>query len=298
MARIRSASFLRPVGAIEKGPWELLTRDGWQVLGEHVPDWDYAAAVTLRTVVEVDQKLVREQCRLNVSDVALGAAAAWHSTGTGRRGALPPVILDDSDGAAVIVGRLNSAELGGNLHLTTRVILAAVDPETPSHALAPSRVGNILWQTDDKVRLEGTDALFPVELAAFSNVGLPSGAAWQLELDTTNPGASALGRIRLFINTENRGAYEAALAPESTAEAALTTSVMRVDILRQMIERALDCDDIETLDDFGPGTVGRVLATAVWTAFPDHTLEGVRALRQGDRRDFETRIQHAGRLLS
>ena len=72
---------------------------------------------------------------------------------------------------------------------------------------------------------------------------------------------------------------------------------MRFDLLRQIIEGALESDEFVDGIDYPPGTVGASMRMALRLAFGAQPLETVRALRRTARSEFEVRVQAASRLF-
>jgi hypothetical protein len=275
--------------------WELLSRDGvWLKLPQAIADWDYATELTFRRIMEVDDGAIREECQLPAS-APLGISVLWHASGTNRRGVFPMVTVDARH--TTVLASLEGDELGGQLHLRTMVLLAG--DVTYGGPLTPHRCGSILWSEDTSVSLEGEAALFPIEEIDFAATGIaPAPAAWYLEWNPGEPQSATLGSVRLFINSGHEIVRRAAVHPTADAASKAITSAMFYDVLRQLIEGALDSADFDDTTNYPVGTLGASMRAALRLAFRESSLDVVRALKRTSRSDFEVRIQAAACLFS
>ncbi|HEX2092240.1 MAG TPA: hypothetical protein VHG28_07545 [Longimicrobiaceae bacterium] len=201
------------------------------------------------------------------------------------------------DRYATVLASLRGDELGGQLHLRTMVLLAG--DVTDGGSLAPRRSGSILWSDDTSVFLEGESALFPTEEIDFAATGIaPAAAAWYLEWNPGDPLSATLGSLRLFINSGHEPVRRAAAHPTADAATKAITSAMLYDVLRQLIEGALDSADFDDTTSYPRGTLGASMRAVLRLAFRESSIDVVRALRRTSRSDFEVRIQAAARLFS
>lgn len=294
MTRITSPPFLAaPADHIRPEAWQVLINGQWQDLPERIAEWDYATELTLRRVVEVNDAVVREACELP-GDAPLALGVTWHASGTNRRGAFPLVGI--RDGRAPLFVRLAGDELGGQLHLRTPLILAEnISRVSPVGA---HRAGSMLWSDLVSVHLEGNSAMFPIELIDFEATGLaPADAVWYLDWNPADPTSATLGSLRLYLNAGNEAVRRAGGEPGADPESQTITSAMRFDVLRQLIEGALENDEFDDGVEYPTGTVGASMRSALRLTFGGQPVNAIRALRRTSRSDFEVRIQAASRLF-
>lgn len=294
MTRVSTPPFRQAAaGSILPADWEVLSDTTWIPLGESLDAWDYATPVPLRRKVEVQLDEVRESCRLP-SGAPIALSVVWHSTGTNRRGSLVNVRVEDDQ--IILAASLPGQNLGGQLRLHTRLILSGANPDPVP--LAPRRPGSILWEDRIVVHLEGESPMFPVEVVSFPEIGLPEGAAWYLDWNPSELDHATLGAIRLFVNSDHETVHRAVTAPKADDEARAVISTLRWDLLRQLVEGALDVEDFDPSTEYAPGSLGRSLRSALTTAFGRESAGGLRSLRTIDRSRFDARIQAAAALLS
>ena len=292
MSRIVSPPFLRPApDVVTPDSWEIHRDGNWQVLGEAVPDWDYTSTIILRRCLRVDQKAVFRECHL-ADGAVCGLSVMWHATGTNRRGAFTTVPIEADE--ITVGGELSGNELGDQLRLYTRLILIAADMN--GDPLAPWRIGSILWQDQAAVYLEGEGSMFPVEPVDFGAAGIAVDAAWYLEWTPDEPERATLGALRLYVNTAHEVVRRAAANPGADEETRAITSAMRWDLLRQLIQGALD-SGLNSRVDYPPGSLGETMKLALQIAFGHDDVVSVRALRSAAPSEFEARIQAASRVF-
>ena len=295
MAQVRSAPFLQPNAEhVKAAEWEQLQDGAWQHLRSVQSAWDYSTSLTIRRAFEVSEREIRHECQIG-SHSGLGVTVCWHATGSNRRGALPVAVVEN--GTCTVSGTLPGEELGGHLHLTSQVVLTTSSGVTSR--LAAQRPGSILWSDVVSVRLEGGGALFPVEIVDFAKAGIsPASACWYLDWNPLDLSAATLGTLRLYINEGHEAVRNATANPNADATAVAIVSALRYDVLRQMIEGALDNEDFDTSTKYPDGTLGSSLRAAVQLAFGGDSAGAIRTVRQNARSEFETSIQAAAGLFS
>lgn len=251
--------------------------------------WDFFTNLAIRVRLEASLNEARQDCGLDSSCV-LNGLVRWRSSRTGLQGASESLPL--VQGTNNLLLDLDSSELGGRLSL--RVVVTsgkAIDGKNP---LAPHRTGVILWEEFRSVVLEGEEERFPVELHDFKGEGLKGpGAAWVLHWDSTDPERSASAAVRLWLNTRHP-ALEKLIGAELDP---VVLSVLKHDVTRQLIERALDTEELAD-SEWSPGSLGAALIERVKAVFPGMSLDECRAMRRKSPDDYESRLQNASGLLS
>ena len=92
---------------------------------------------------------------------------------------------------------------------------------------SPPTPGSVLWTHDSRVFLEGDQSRFPTEAISFAaHPTAPIGAAWVVEIDTTDFAAPALGSVRLLVNADH-AVYRRLTDEPVSAQAARTKEYMR-----------------------------------------------------------------------
>ena len=285
-------SYLRPDDDAVQASW-LLRVGGREVTGPAVEGWDYSARVHVRFTCRVDLEALLDATGLE-DDAQIRLLLRWRSTASGIRGV--------SDGSPIRGGEssddidLDGEELGGDLLIDAVLILDSAGGN-PS-VLAPHRPGSILWSQRKRLELEGDRERFPVELISFRRAGLrgPKGA-WNLKWDSLDLEHAVGSALRLQMNLDNPTSRAAARAPDDPKNA-LTISVLRWDISRQLIVTALDDkENFHTLD-WPERSLGAALATRIRTVFPGLSLDECRVLRRMHPEDFETSLQAATGLFT
>ena len=205
-------------------------------------------------------------------------------------------LLPPEDGVEIPVDfDLPGDELGGVLTLTTLITMTRSGSH-PSPA-APRRPGSILWSDEHRVALQGDEALFPIAQADFQDLPHPDRGSWYLEIGEELD-AAAMGSLLLLVNERRPLVLDAlanASSPSATHQAIL--SVLRTDILRTLIERALVDDDFDEEEDYPAGSLGATLRHVIRGTFETEDFESLRREREQQPGFFTTRIQAAADML-
>ncbi|MGY1703560.1 hypothetical protein ACI79C_03225 [Geodermatophilus sp. SYSU D00697] len=288
--------FLRPPDdVVTAGPWSRLTPDGSELLPDTLLDWDYSTTLSLHRPTSVDGLRLRRLSGLT-EDAEVDLSVQWHATSSLLRGLAWRMPLPAEDGfEAPIDFRLPGDDLGGTLELITNITLRT--PGSGRSRAAASRPGSVLWSDRQRVLLEGENTLFPIATADFHDLPYPTGAGWYLHIDEDLDGA-ALGSILLLVNERHEVVMRAVEAAGSPTEAdRRVLSVLRADVLRLLVERALTDEDLKEETDYSVGSLGALLTTVVRNAFPAFSMEALRRERQTAPALFGSRLQETSQLL-
>lgn len=296
MSRVIALPFLTAAGGrIAPGAW--IGTDGRRV--DLMPDWDYGTEVRISRAVELDLAGIRSDCLL-ARAARLAITVVWRSTKTATRGASPATMLPETDDhwSGEIRLRLDGAELGGELRLNTRLLLAS---ETgASSGLAPHLVGSVLWQDRHTILLEGGGARFPMEVVDFAAARLPAArAAWYLHWPREDLHQPVLGALRLYLN-DGHPMMRALLNGELTTElAAGVVSMMRYDAVRSLVTAVLADDEfIDDVGAYADGSVGALLRRLLNAYWPDQSPTSLRNHLMVAPEAFNSELQERMRLLS
>jgi hypothetical protein len=292
----RAFPFLRPPkDVVAASPWSQAGPDGTTELPAVLPDWDYDTALALRRQITVDGLRARRLCGLT-GDAAIDMTVRWFASSSALRGRAWQTPVPAQDGVDLAIEfELGGDELGGNLELDTVLTLRrAASGASPA---APRRPGSQLWSDRFSVLLQGDAALFPLAVADFHDLPYPSNSAWYVELGEDLE-AAALGSVLLLANERNDivvTALRSAATPNDADRRVL--SVIRTDVLRALVERALTDEDFGGDEDYPNGSLGALLAAVIRTTFPGLTIDALRRERQSAPALFACRIQDATNLL-
>lgn len=286
-----------PVDVVATGPWLQVGATTLAELAHELPDWDYDTVLRLRRPLRVDGLRARRSCGLH-PDAQLDLSVVWAATSSALRGrAWQAPLPADDDVELEIEIELPGKELGGRLDLETVMTLRTVGTQ-PGSPATPTRSGSVLWRDVHPLLLQGDAVLLPISVVDFADLIYPTGAAWHLELGH-NLDAQALGSILLLVN-ERREIVTTALASASDPSDAdlRVLSMIRTDVVRSLIERALTDEDFDAGEDYPTGSIGALLAAVLRTAFPDRSVDGLKRDRTYNPTLFTTRIQNATALLA
>ncbi|MFE4514370.1 hypothetical protein ACFRMQ_09290 [Kitasatospora sp. NPDC056783] len=277
--------------------WLLKQEDGQGIpLPPSVVDWDYQRDLELECTVEVDLDAARASAALP-EDAELALTTVWNSSGSGLRMLAAEERLTGGGRRSVhlaftVLGR----DSGGVLSIDTQVVLAGnLDNPDPT---GPRRAGSILWQHHAQVRLQGDASQFPMAVVDFAEAGYPEDAPWYLDIGP-NLDAATMGAVLLLVNSRTTLVLDAMRKAEKATHAErLIQSALRQDVVRLMIEHAVDDEDLDDGSTFEPDTLGHMLLGAVRTHLPDTTLAALRLMRRSDPSYFSARVQSAVGLFA
>lgn len=274
-------------GRFEAPEWLIASPSYSGQLVDEVKGWDYSTNLSLSVCIESNLEAAVSDCGLGAGP-SLGGFIVWRSSSTALRGTSDVVVL--KTGRNQVGLDLIGIEIGGQLEIEARVVFLAGYAVSE---LAPTRRGALLWSEKRTTRLEGTADRFPIELRDFKKAGLRGAdGAWVLHWDSKDPEWSASAAVRLWLNSRHPMADRlAGELPDSDG-----MSVLRYDLTRQLIDEALDNDDLSDRE-WPAGSLGAALLERVKSVFPGLSLEDCRAMRRDRRDDYESAIQQTTGML-
>lgn len=267
--------------AIEAPPWRISLNGGdFAVIGDYLPDWDMASTIRIQREMRIEERVAADDLRLDPEEICF-AVGVRLGTGSGR---LPRYIvqaeqqkLDSGRSSAVFDIELEGNQLSSVLDIFTEVTLASVPRERSP--LSPSRVGDRLWDDRCRVRLEGEEARFPIEVADFSSPvllggSLASTAPWYLYWSPLDWSRDFYGAIRLYLNS-NHGDFVKNVEDEDN----ITLQAIMADVMGQVCERLLlDENAEEIISDAEPGSLGAQASTWLQHAWPGSDYKIIRTI--------------------
>jgi len=273
--------------------WSLSTGAASVKVGDdRVEGWDHTVDLEASVEVLADPQHLAMSCSLGRGS-RFRAVLGWHATGSGLRGVVASVPIGPG-GRTVAGGRLEGPRLGGSLRLTASVVLEHAEDAGP---VAPATTGSVLIREHRSWMLEGIGSRFPVEMLDFQKAGIRHpAAAWVIRWDRREPEWDARAAVRLQVNSGHPLAT--LLADPESEEAALLHTVMRRDVLRDLVSTATELEGFSIeLGAWPEGSLGQSLSLLLASVFPDLSIEEIRSLRRDDTAAFEAVLQGTTRFL-
>ncbi len=296
MTGTRVYPYRRAPGSWQPGEWMVAVADGPpRRLPAELRAFDYATPLTFHYRAEVDCLRLRE-----LTGLGRGARACGYllvdCKATGRR--LSSTVEFDLHQRGLEVEVELAVEPGVlAASVTLGRGLALVDPGTGCSPPVPSRRGSRLVEdTPAKLVLEGAWGRFPVEAVSFGKLDrAPDGAAWYLDVRSTDPDQPFVSAVRLLVNADHPAGRRVTSAGEDDLTAVFT-SALRADIVRTLIAHVADqgFDDFEA--DHDPDSFGGVVTSLVDRYLGVTVAEAVRRHRE-EPAVLDARIQAEVRYL-
>ena len=265
--------------AVTADPWCLSLNGGsWQTAGDFVQDWDSASEIRIRRSLRIDPDIAADDLAVSAGDLRL-ALGVRVGTGPGR---LPRLILlrerrplrsgswrEEFD-MPVPGDRLSLV-----LDVQTQVMLAV--PPTDSGALSPRRVANRLWSDTLRVRLEGEEPRFPMEVTDFRSLlgDAPAAAApWFLHWSPRDWNRDFHGATRLYLNMDRSDFIKRVEEQDGP-----TLQVLLADVIGQVCERLVsDPDADQIMSEAEPGSLGDQATAWLRLIWPGRDVAFIRSL--------------------
>ena len=277
------------LAALELSPWHYTRADGLVVrLERAIAGWDYDFDLALSRKFRLDAAQVRRECGLT-DDAVLqvctiaSSQAARYRTCVWRSSTVSGATADGSIGFLI-----PGTGLAESLSLATVVVLVSVR-RSDSPFVAHLRGSRLLAEEVD-IRLEGTGSRFPVESVDFQT-NLPHlrapNALWYLSWSRSDLTVPAMRDLRLYLNSRSKALVGAAAAGDPNL-----VGMLSVDVARQLLNGALDCDEFDPDPAaFPEESTGRVAQRLLAVCFPSMGLSEIRAMRVASPSKFEAMVQ-------
>lgn len=265
--------------AVDAETWSLSLNDSeWQTVSEFLPDWNPSSMIRLRRRVRVDPKVATQDLCLDASDLCLSVGVCL-GTGQGR---LPRLIffrechtLELDIWEVEFEVEVRGDALSSVLDIFTQITLASA--ASTVGPLSPQRFGDRLWTDRIRIRLEGEEPRFPIEIADIS-VLLDDTAAvlapWYLHWSPRDWSRDFHGAMRLYLNSA-RADFIAKIEGEDPH----MLQLLMADVMGQVCERLIM--DPEAAELFGapePGSLGAQASSWLRKAWPDRDVSFMRSL--------------------
>jgi len=272
-------------------PWTI-DDGGWRVIGEYLPDWDYASELRVRRRVRVDHANIAKRFGIPPGDLRLALVVTFGTGGARedrlrRRVWAQDVVADETDFEIDLL--LDGLDIAQRFSLRTDILLAS--PAGVGSPLAPKQPGLRLWDEMLRVRTEPDEARFPIEALAFSQ-HFPDhrNAPWILEWTPAQIEEDFEGAFRLFINDDFRDFVSKVSLGDATILKLLMGGV-RLQIVRGVLGNE-EFDAVPTEES--PLSIAAAVRRWLALAFPGEDIAAVRELAVYSPAKFEAGISGVG----
>jgi hypothetical protein len=263
-----------------------------------IVDWDRRVPLEVRSEIGIDPDVIRDECELDaLAPIAL--ISTWHAAATNVRRVGMHIEVDEPS-TQMIGFAIDPTLAAGTVRLARSVVLAR-DHET-SKPLAACRAGAILWREQPAsattLELHSTAGRFSIEAIDFAELeAVATDAAWWLDVDLSEPFHDASVALRLVANKAHP-AVDQVLGTEHAEQRQLIESVLRWDVARTVIERALEQHRfVDGPDEFPPETVGGIAQRLLQLHFPDMRVDELAAMRRHAPQQLDALLQSRLRML-
>ena len=265
--------------AVEAGPWSWSLNGGeWSPADDYLPDWDAASVIGLRRVVTVHPAIAADDLGVSADRLRLSLGVRI-GTGAGR---LPRLILErhrrplrPGTWEGQLDLELPGARLSLVLDVQSQVMLSG--PVESGGLLSPRRNADRLWSDSLRIRLEGEEPRFPIEIVDMGILlgnSTPAAAPWYLHWSPLDWSRDFHSSTRLYLNHENIDFIDRVEQHDRP-----TLQVLLADIMSQICGRlVLDPEAEEILAHAEPGSLGAQASAWLQKAWPEKDAAFVRSV--------------------
>lgn len=265
--------------AVEASPWSVALGDGeLHEAGDFVSDWDYATPLRLSRRLKIRPDIAAADLEIEAGSLEL-AVSLRLGTGQGR---MPRFIirrewfpLDSARPELELDFWIDGNLLSNVLDLQTQIVLGA--NLTSAGELSPLRQGDRLWRDIKRVRLEGEEPRFPIEVADLRSLLGDTAAAdspWYLHWSPRDWARDFHGSIRLYLNGRDKDL----VARVENGDPETLRSLM-ADVMGQVCECLVRDDDAQSiLETCETGSLGSQAFFWLGLAFPGLGVDHARSL--------------------
>lgn len=265
--------------AVQSEPWHLSLNGGdFKPAGGFVPDWDAASEIRIRRSLRIKPHIAADDLGITVGNLRL-ALGVRIGTGSGR---LPRLILlrecrrlKPGSWREEFDLQVPGDRLSLVLDVQTQVQLAAVPAN--GGELSARRVASRLWSETLRIRLEGEEPRFPMEVADFRELlgNTPAAAApWFLHWSPRDWNRDFHGAARLYLSRDQSDFIKRIEEHDGP-----TLQVLLADVMGQICERLIndpDADDV--MSGAEPGSLGAQATSWLGTIWPGKDAAFVRSV--------------------
>ena len=265
--------------AVETTPWSCALNGGdWTPAGDYLPDWDAASVIRLRRTVRLDPHVAADDLGIIAKNLRL-ALGVRVGTGPGR---LPRLILlrtcrelTDNNWHEEFDIEVTGEQLSLVLDIQTQVTVAAQLKD--GGPLSPKRIADRLWSDTLRIRLEGEEPRFPIEIVDMQTLlggTIPASTPWYLQWSPLDWNRDFHGAVRLYVNKDLDGFIHRIEQHDGP-----TLQAVLADVMSQVCQRLLiDSEVQEIMAGSEPGSLGGQATSWLNRAWPDKNAAFIRSV--------------------
>ena len=265
--------------AVNAAPWSCSLNGGdWSLAGDFLPDWDAASLIRFRRTVRLDPLIAADDLGVIPENLRLSLGVRV-GTGPGR---LPKLILlrdcrklTASTWQEEFDIEVTGEQLSLVLDVQTQVALAA--PLKDCRPLSPQRIADRLWSDTLRIRLEGEEPRFPIEVVDMRTLlgnTTPASTPWYLQWSPLDWNRDFHGAARLYLNKDLPDFIERIEQHDGP-----TIQALLADVMGQICERLLiDPEAEEIMAGSEPGSLGAQATAWLHKAWPEKDTAFIRSV--------------------
>ena len=265
--------------AVDAAPWSCSLNGGdWVLAGDFLADWDTASLIRFRRTVRLDPGIAADDLEVIPKNLRLSLGVRI-GTGPGR---LPRMIVirDCRELSAEEWQEDFDFEVAGDqlsqvLDVQTQVLLAA--PLEDCKPLSPRRIADRLWSDRLRIRLEGQEPRFPIEIADMETLlGNTTAAStpWYLHWSPLDWNRDFHGAARLYLNKDLADFIERVERHDGP-----TLQALLADVMCQICERLLiDSEAHDIMTGSEPGSLGAQATAWLHKVWPEKDAVFIRSV--------------------
>ena len=265
--------------AVEAAPWSWSLNGGeWSPAFDYLSDWDAASVIRLRRTVSVDPTIAAADLGVSADSLRLSLGVRI-GTGAGR---LPRLILERHrrELGPDTWQELFELEVAGerlSLVLDVQSQVALSGPPEDGGPLSPHRTADRLWTDSLRIRLEGEEPRFPIEVVDMRTLlgnSTPASTPWYLQWSPLDWNRDFHGAVRLYLNMQQTDFIERVEQHDAP-----TLQVLLADIMSQICGRLLmDPEAEHILAAAEPGSLGAQATAWLQKAWPEKDAAFIRSV--------------------
>ena len=265
--------------AVDAAPWCCSVNGGdWTHADDFLPDWDAATRVRFRRTVRLDPHVAANDLGIIPENLQLSLRVRI-GTGAGR---LPRLILlrdyrsltaDNWQEEFDI--EVTGEQLSLVVDVQTQVVLAA--PSEGCKPLSPQQMADRLWSDTLRIRIEGEEPRFPIEIVDMRILlgsTFPASTPWFLQWSPFDWNRDFQGATRLYLNKERADCIERIEQHDGP-----TIQALLADVMSQICERLLIDPEVEgIMTGSEPRSLGAQATAWLHRAWPEKDAAFIRSV--------------------
>jgi len=250
-----------------------------------VVGWDHQSPLAVTVVLQVENVAkVRSETGLGDND-EISWAVGWRCAKTNLRAISAPHSIDQGINRTTI--DFQPSLIGGSIRLQPMVLIAGTPEAAPP---SPQNAASLLWSDSCTIEVEGDGDRFPVAAADFQETGHPTMAPWIVEWRHRDLYRAADDALVTVLNSAHANFEHLRSSAENVNS---HQRLLAADIARQLVNAALNHEELDELAGWEAWTLGGTLSAVVQRCFPNATIGEVRELQSFEPGRFEAQLLHA-----